>query len=154
MSSKELLKKIPFFSSLSDEILSKIESISRTVSYKKGEHIFLEGSFTSDLYMVASGEVKIVRENNGSEITIATFKEKEFFGEVALFTDSPRTAGAYASKDSTLVRIKGENLIDLIYEIPEIAIEIIKIQGDRLRKSTKQIESLTIKLFELAKKIT
>lgn len=154
MTNKELLKKIPFFSSLSDEVLSKIEGISRKVDYNKGEYVFHEGSLTSDLYLVASGEIKIIKKNNGGEIAIATVKDNEFFGEVALFTDSPRSAGAYTSKDSTLIRIKSDNLIDLIYEVPEVAIEIIRIQGDRLRKSAKQIESLTIKLFELAKKIT
>jgi CRP-like cAMP-binding protein len=62
---------------------------------------------------------------------------------MALFDDEARSASAYALSRCSVIRIKRDDLIDVIMEYPMIAIELLKIFVKRLRKSNTRIEALS-----------
>ena len=88
-----------------------------TLVLERAEWIFKEGDPGESLYLIKSGMVQIVKEINGTDVTLATLSDNEVFGEMALFSDLPRSAGAQALVAVTLTNIPKvlsvENLMPL-----------------------------------------
>ena len=76
-----------------------------TLVLERAEWIFKEGDPGESLYLIKSGMVQIVKEINGSDVTLATLSDNEVFGEMALFSDLPRSASAQALVAVTLTNI-------------------------------------------------
>ena len=76
-----------------------------TLVLERAEWIFKEGDPGDSLFLIKSGMVQIVKEINGNDVTLATLSDNEVFGEMALFSDLPRSAGAQALVAVTLTNI-------------------------------------------------
>ena len=76
-----------------------------TLVLERAEWIFKEGDPGESLYLIKSGMVQIVKEINGTDVTLATLSDNEVFGEMALFSDLPRSASAQALVAVTLTNI-------------------------------------------------
>ena len=61
------LRLIPFFADLSDDVILAIEKYCRREHYSRGELVFAEGDFGDRMYIIQSGQVKVISEKNGSE---------------------------------------------------------------------------------------
>ena len=85
--------------------------------------------------VVVSGTVEI---RNGEQL-IATQRANDFFGELALFDQEPRSADAVCVEDTVLLEIGGADLEALMERRPEIAREIIRVLARRLRQTTKDL---------------
>ncbi len=104
------LKNIKPFSTLSDEEAWYIRKISKEVYFRDGQSIFEEGSDGNALYTVINGKVNIVKKNQkGKAEVIATLKEGDFFGEIALLDKGPRSAGAVSLEHASLFMITRED---------------------------------------------
>ncbi len=86
---------IPFFSNLSEETLKQIMVVFEQVTLKKGDSVISLGDAAEGMYVIIAGEVEIVF--NGERI--ATLGKHEFFGELALITNEPRTAAVNVISD-------------------------------------------------------
>ena len=73
-----------------------------TLVLERAEWVFKEGDPGDSLFLIKSGMVQIVKEINGKDVTLATLSDNEVFGEMALFSDLPRSAGAQALVAVTL----------------------------------------------------
>ena len=76
-----------------------------TLVLERAEWVFKEGDPWDSLFLIKSGMVQIVKEINGNDVTLATLSDNEVFGEMALFSDLPRSAGAQALVAVTLTNI-------------------------------------------------
>ncbi len=76
-----------------------------TLFLERAEWVFKEGDPGDSLFLIKSGMVQIVKEINGVDVTLATLSDNEVFGEMALFSDLPRSAGAQALVPVTLTNI-------------------------------------------------
>lgn len=132
------LRLIPFFSDLSDEVLSAIEKYCRREHYGRGELVFAEGDFGDRMYIIQSGQVKVVSERNGSEKIFSYLNPGNFFGETALLTGEPRNAGIRVVIDSDLISLGRQELQELIEQYSPIAVEISRELSRRL---TRQIQT-------------
>jgi NTE family protein len=132
------LRLIPFFSDLSDDVLHAIEKYCRREHYSRGELVFAEGDFGDRMYVIQSGQVKVVSERNGSERIFSYLNPGNFFGETALLTGEPRNASVRVVIDSDLISLGRQELQELIEEYPNIAVEISRELSRRL---TRQIQS-------------
>ncbi len=132
------LRLIPFFSDLSDDVLSAIEKYCRREHYGRGELVFAEGDFGDRMYIIQSGQVKVVSERNGSERIFSYLNPGNFFGETALLTGEPRNASIRVVIDSDLISLGRQELQELIEQYPTIAVEISRELSRRL---TRQIQT-------------
>lgn len=132
------LRLIPFFSDLSDDVLSAIAKYCRREHYGRGELVFAEGDFGDRMYVIQSGQVKVVSERNGSEKIFSYLNPGNFFGETALLTGEPRNTGVRVVIDSDLISLGRQELQELIEEYPTIAVEISRELSRRL---TRQIQT-------------
>jgi len=100
--------------------------------YHEGEIIFNEGDKGERMFYVVSGLVNIIK--NG--ISINTMKASEFFGEIAMLLNIPRTASAVvAAPDTRLIIISRRNFETMLHDNPDIVMTILKSMAARLRSS-------------------
>jgi CRP-like cAMP-binding protein len=110
-----------------------------------GTVLFNEGDRGEEMYILQSGRVKISKKIRGVEKTLATLEKGEFFGEMAILNDKPRSASAETIEECEMLMIDRKTFDALIRGNAEIAVRFIKRLADRLRETNDQMESLMIK---------
>jgi CRP/FNR family cyclic AMP-dependent transcriptional regulator len=98
-----LIKQIPLFALLSPQEQETLASMLRRRSIRKGDFLFHKGDEGTALYIIFKGLIKIaVSTNRGDEVTLAMLADGDFFGEMALLDDLPRSTDAMALEDTQL----------------------------------------------------
>lgn len=106
-----------------------------------GQEIFREGSPGDQMYVILEGEVEILKAAQaGSAKVLSTLGKGEFFGEMALIDDSPRSASAVAKVDTKLLGMTESVLDSYIQTNPDFASKMIRNLAKRLRGANKLIE--------------
>lgn len=130
---KEIKKKIVFFQKitifqgLTEDQVGKILSVMYRRNYKAGEIVFNEQELGKALFMVMSGEVEIVKKISPTEEKlVAKLGPGDFFGEMALLEEKPRSAMVRVASDSEIYIIYKVNFDSLIEKNPQIGLKIIK----------------------------
>ena len=118
-----VIRKIPIFEDLSGKDLREIERILHHRLYKKDELIFRQGDAGVGMYIIEKGEVAIRLEPAG--IVVAELSNGEFFGELALLDDSPRSASAVAKTDCKMLGFFQPDLFGVIERNPRLGIKIV-----------------------------
>jgi CRP-like cAMP-binding protein len=107
--------------------------------------LFQEGDRGEEMFIIQSGKVKISKRIRGVEKTLATLEKGEFFGEMAILNDKPRSASAETLEPCEMLVIDRKTFDALIRGNVEIAVRFIKRLADRLRETNDQMEALMIK---------
>lgn len=113
--------------------------------FPTGTVLFREGDRGEEMFILQSGKVKISKKIRGVEKTLATLEKGEFFGEMAILNDKPRSASAETIEDSDMLVIDRKTFETLLRSNVEIAIRFIKRLADRLRETNDQMEALMIR---------
>jgi len=103
------------------------------VTFSAGRFIFREGEPGGEMYIIQTGEVEIVKVVQGEPHRLAILEEGDFFGEMAILEDLPRTAAARAHTDCALLQIDESTFDQLIRHNPEISIRMLRKLCHRLR---------------------
>ncbi len=142
----EILQRCSLFDGLPPGHMKQIAAITVTKNYKRGESVFFDGEEADGFYLVANGKVKIFKMSfAGKEQILHIFGTGEPFGEVAVFHGKPFPASALCLEKSQLIFFPRDKFVDLVNANPTIAMNMIAILSLRLRRFTKQIESLSLK---------
>jgi CRP/FNR family cyclic AMP-dependent transcriptional regulator len=109
--------------------------------YRKSEVIFEEGSTGSEMYLIHSGRVLLsVRQNETQQIPLVVLNPGDFFGEMALVDDSPRSATASAVEDDTeLIVMDRARFLFMVRQQPEFALSLMHTLCQRLRNMDKRL---------------
>jgi CRP-like cAMP-binding protein len=107
--------------------------------------IFREGDHGADMYIIQSGSVRIAKKVRNIEKTLVVLDKGEFFGEMSILNDKPRSASAITEEDCDLLVIDRATFESMVKSKPEIALRIIKKLSARLQEADHQIENLLIK---------
>ena len=110
------------------------------VQHLMGEIIFSEGDIGTDMYIVQSGTVELLKAIGGETRVLATLEKGDFFGEMSVLEDVPRTASARAKTDVELLRINGATFDAMLKGNTEIAIRMMRKLSRRLREVTAMLE--------------
>lgn len=139
------LKRIPLFSHLGDEELVRVSQALREKSYPKGSVILFEDDPGDALYTVDTGQVKVVRVGeDGREVILSILRGGDFFGEMSLIDDQPRSAHVIAIQDANLLVLRREEFQQLLAEMPSIALGLLKALSRRLRRADDKIGDLVL----------
>lgn len=114
-----------------------------TLEVPAGEYIFREGELGTEMFLIQTGTVKIFTAGAGEKEPLAVLKKGDFFGEMSLLDDLPRSATARAVTDSRLLRINGSTFTQMIQANPEIAVRMMKKLCARLRETDERLRKLT-----------
>src|SRR5437870_8323468 len=122
-----ILQKVPLFSQLAPVELERVAEITRERSYPRNSVILFEDDPGDALYVVAEGQVKVVLiGEDGREVILSVMGAGEFFGEMALIDDEPRSAHVIAMEDSTLVVLRREDFQPILAQTPGIALALLR----------------------------
>ncbi len=133
----ELLQRIPLFAALTPEQIASFADRFRVDVFAPDTFIFLEGDPADRLWVVQSGQVKIIKYSaDGLENILEVILPGEMFGGAGiLFPVHPATAVAMA--ETTTLSLEREGYLQLARQFPDIALRIIAILGERLRAAMK-----------------
>ena len=107
---------------------------------KDGNVVFREGDAPDGMYVILSGKVRIYRELHGNETTLATLKQGDFFGDMAVFENKPRAATARAVGDVDVRFISGQEFESMISD-PFVR-QILTKMSERLRHVDEELTKL------------
>jgi CRP-like cAMP-binding protein len=141
----ELLQSVALFWDLSEAELGYISEKMIARHYESGKFIFLEDSEGEQCFFVIKGSVKVTRlSKDGREVILAMLNEGEFFGELALLDGESRSANVIALEETEVLTLNREDFLVVLQDYPQIAIQLLKEMAHRLRKSDRQIASLSL----------
>ena len=140
-----LLKFVPLFSKLDDNELTQISDQCVKRECSKDQVLFVEEETGQTLFIILKGTVKISRTSDeGKEVILTILKSGDFFGELSLLDGKGRSATVIAMSDTELMMLRRSEFMLILEKYPHIAIELIKVLADRIRKCDVQIENLTL----------
>lgn len=127
-----LLRGMPIFDELSSEKLDQLASWLKPESIKAGEMLFEEGDEGDKFYIVESGEVIISRVVDDQPVEISRREPGEYFGEIALLQNRPRTATVSASVDTQLLSLRAAQFQELTSHFMQLGDTISRTSSRRL----------------------
>lgn len=134
------LRSVDFFNGFSDETLEEISRSASTGTYHRGDVVFAETDAAGDLYVVRSGRIAISnRSIDGRESVLALMGSGDLFGEMALFDDQGRSAGARALETSEVVGVPYAVLRERFSGDANALWSVIGLFGRRLREANEAI---------------
>jgi uncharacterized membrane protein len=131
-----LLREIPLFEALSSDDLGFLAARLVERSYRAGEVIFQQGENGNEMYIVADGQVNIFLPGEASRrISLKDLGRGEYFGELGLFDDKPRSASALATTDAVLLGLTRPMLASYLEHRPQAVMPMLRTMGERLRQT-------------------
>ncbi len=145
MKNIELLKTVSLFWDLNEIELGYISDKMVSKKFENGNLIFLEESEGKNLFFVIDGSVKVTRlSKDGREVILAMLNAGDFFGEMSLLDGQSRSANVIALEETEVLSLNRDDFLVVLHDYPKIAIQLLKEMTSRLRKSDRQIVSLSL----------
>jgi uncharacterized membrane protein len=131
-----LLRSVDLFRGFSDEDIAALVPSLREQRYTTGEIVFSQGDAGRTMYVVAAGRIEIfLRGEAGSVIPLRETRAGEFFGELSLFDDKPRSAGARALEGSLLLELPHTAFEIFLGQRPHAATALLRTLSGHLRET-------------------
>ena len=140
-----LIKNIQLFESFQADELEALTRHFVQRQYAKNSIIINECDETNSLYIILSGRVKIyLNDDTGKEIILDTQSKGDYFGEVSLFDDCPRSASVMTLENSSFAVLSKQNFLHALRDKPELALSIIRGLTLRLRGGNDSVRCLAL----------
>jgi len=140
-----IMKNIPLFSGLGDAELGVLfrYAVKKTVS--RNSLLFTQGGPGDALYVIQRGKVKVVLSDvDGKEVILSVLGPGDFFGEMALIDDEPRSASVMTMENSEFYIISKDDFRACVATQPELATNLMRHLSRRLRAADQKIGSLAL----------
>jgi diguanylate cyclase (GGDEF)-like protein len=143
MLTTELLARVPLFQQLDQVDLERIAALTRSERYEPGKEIVRIGDAGHALYVVLEGTVLVVYPARSSDVELARLGVGEFFGEMAILNEKPRSATVRAIDAVRVLRLEKDDFTRLIMETPQLALQVMESLSGRIRNTDEQISGLS-----------
>ena len=141
----QILKSVPLFSSFTDAQLGQLLTCVQHRSYPRNAFILRAGEETDALYIILSGRVKVlIPDEEGHEVILSMIGPHEFFGEMGLLDELPRSASVETLEACEMLRLSKAGFTNILKDNFELAMLIIRNLVRRLREADRKIESLAL----------
>jgi CRP-like cAMP-binding protein len=126
----ELLKRVPLFAGCSKSELRELAKTADELDIREGTVLTREGRTGKEFFVLVDGTAQVTK--SGKEI--AELKAGDWFGEIALLTDSPRTATVTATSPVDVLVITDRRFRTVVETMPSIALKVLSCVGGRLSR--------------------
>ncbi len=127
------------FSKLSPEDLEKIAEIAQEQLYSPSSLICREGDPGSTLFIIVHGQVDVIKLLGKKQNILATRRDGEFVGEMAILKSAPRSASLKARGDVRVLTIEGDAFNTILYDRPEVAVSVLRHMSGRVRELNDKV---------------
>ena len=143
--STAMLRTVPLFASFSEEPLRMLTTVVTRRSVTRGTIIMAAGDPTDSLYIVLSGRLKVMMSDaEGKEVILTIIGPGEFFGEMGLIDDAPRSASVVAIEPCELLAINRRDFKKCLAENFDMSMAVMRGLVRRLREADRKIGSLAL----------
>ena len=136
------LKGTALFRNVPGEGLKRLSDFIQEKKVSAAEQIFREGDLGDEMYIVRLGRVSLHHDVGGAPALIEMVEPGGYFGEMAIIDDLPRSAGATADVDTSLLVLHKNDFRTAVLDYPDIAFEIFREFTRRLRRSDQRYREL------------
>jgi CRP-like cAMP-binding protein len=145
MDERELLRTVPIFNELTDEDIGHLARLTSRRRYPKDTVIFFENDEGDSFFMIVEGRIKVtILGDDGREIILSVLSVGDFFGEMALLDNEPRSATAIAVEESELLLVQRSDFQAVLTDNRSITGALIRVLTARLRRANHQISTLAL----------
>lgn len=142
---KAFLRRVPLFFGLTEQQFEQLAAGSARRSYPKGRTIVAEGEPSQSMYILLAGRAKVQRSDaEGKEVIITVLGSGEFFGEMSLIDDAPRSASVITIEPCEFMSVSKEAFKAMLAQSPEMCMSVMRGLVRRLREADKKIETLAL----------
>ncbi len=142
---RALLQNVPLFSVLDEAHLDQLARVVVRRVVPKGRTVLVAGETTQSLYLILSGRTKVqMSDSEGKEVILAVLGPGEFFGEMGLIDDQPRSATIVTLEPCEFLTINKDDFRICLAANAEMAMLIMRGLVKRLREADRKIESLAL----------
>lgn len=141
-----LLKSVPLFRAIDPAKLKLLAFISDRVTFREGEDLMIQGEDGDSAFVIVSGGADVVVTIDGAERVVASLGKNDIVGEIAITCDVPRTATVRATSELDALMITKANFLKLLHEVPEMALEMLRVLGLRLERTTRELAEVRSEL--------
>lgn len=122
------LRRSPFFENLSKDELEHLAKVTEDLEVEEGKVLCREGEPATEFFVIIDGEVEVTRGGRH----LATLKDDDFFGEIGLFEDVPRTATVTATKPLRFFVLTRQSFWSMVERMPQVERKILRALAKRL----------------------
>ena len=144
----DLLRNVPLFRNLDAAKLKLLAFTSERLTYGVGDSLFYQGDSGDSAYVIVEGEADIIIDTPGGPMTVATVKQNDWVGEIAILCDVPCTATITAKSKLTTLRISKDIFFQLILQFPQMSVAVMRELAFRLERTNRQLQETVGKLKE------
>ena len=138
----ELLSDVSFFEYLDEDERAVLAQHIDHRSVAAGTTIFRYGEPSGAMYVIRRGQVELwLYDDDRHRVVLSTFGDGEFFGELSLLDEEPRSATATAIADTDVLVVDREDLRLLFTQKPSAALDVLSVLGKRLRQTNDIVRS-------------
>jgi hypothetical protein len=129
------IKNVPLFAGLRLREMAAVAHAASIQNFAQGQIVVEEGTPGNALYIVVSGKVSAVKGRGTlQETVLGVFYENDFFGEMELIDQQPRSASIIADLEISLLRLDSDSFSKIMQEYPSVPLNICTVLCNRLRK--------------------
>jgi CRP/FNR family transcriptional regulator len=125
------LARVPLFAGISDESMERLAEVAGELEFARGSFIVRQGQVGTGLYVMLEGTASVIRGTD----ELATLTEGDFFGELAVVDQQPRSASVRAETEVRCLALASWDLLALLERDPALSLNLIKALAERLRSA-------------------
>ena len=140
-----VLKSVPLFAAFTDQQIKTLLSYVQHRSYARNVYVMQAGDETDSIYVLLSGKAKVlINDEQGHEVILGYMGAQDFFGEMGILDDQPRSASVYTLEACEMLRLSKDGFMSCLKENTEVAMLVIRNLVRSLRAADRKIESLAL----------
>ena len=138
-----VVSEIAIFGGLNQQQLNEVFRLLRVASYEQDEYVYKQGDAPSYIYIIKTGEIRIIYDIEGVSLELASFKEGDCFGETSVIGIQSHSSSAIAAKPSELIVLEHGALLNIFQTDKELfGLLILNIARETSRRLHKLDEVL------------
>jgi CRP-like cAMP-binding protein len=135
----QVLQEMPLFRNLDLKRLRVVAMMGESQAYRAKERLFEKGDEGDAAFIIIDGEVEVLVPVDGGEQSVAILGKGEIFGELAAICDQTRSTAIAARSELEVLRLDRNMVLNLMREFPDISLEMVRILGGRLERTTREL---------------
>jgi len=139
----ELLKGVPIFAKMEPAKLKLLAFTSERMNFAVGQEVCHQGDPGDTMYVILGGTADVLIDTSSGQIAVAEMKKNDFFGEIAILCDVPRTATIKARDPLSTLKISKDMFYRLVSEFPTMAIEMMRELAHRVEDTNQKLRDAT-----------